>query len=104
MAVFTVDDGAVTGREDRPSPDPEHLDPAHHRIMMDLVKDCDVVIASHMGPPMLTSLTRAGMRVLGAPSEDVERSLGAYLGSLGGGPALEELQLESSHEHDHHAH
>ncbi len=103
MAVFSIEDGRVTGREDRANPDPEHLDRAHHKIMMDLVKDCEVVIASHMGPPMVTSLTRVGKRVLGAPSESVERTLQAYLRSLSGGPALEELTAEATGEgHEHH--
>jgi len=50
----------ITGPEDRPNPDPEHLDPAHHRVMLDLVRGCDVVIAGHIGSPMIVSLRRLG--------------------------------------------
>ena len=96
MTIFAVDNGTVIGREDRPNPDPEHLDPAHHRVMLDLVRGCDVVIAGHIGSPMIgspmiVSLRRLGVRVLGAPSEGVEESLESYCRSQQGGPALEAL-------------
>src|SRR6266571_4012444 len=79
MAVFGVDNGEVSSREDRINPDPDHLDPAHHRVMLHLVRGCDVVVASHIGPPMVMSLTQRGVRVLGAPHESVEANLQAYL-------------------------
>jgi predicted Fe-Mo cluster-binding NifX family protein len=91
MAVFSVEDNHMTGREDRLNPDPDHLDPAHHRIMLDLVRGCHVVIAAHIGPPMITSLVQRGVQVLGAPTESVEGAIGAYLRSLLGGPELEVL-------------
>ena len=107
MAVFGVQDGQVISREDRVNPDPEHLDPAHHRVMLDLVRGCQVVIAAHMGPPMLASLTHLGIQVLGAPTESVEGALGAYVRSLsGGGAPLEVLTFTEdevrSHHHEHH--
>jgi predicted Fe-Mo cluster-binding NifX family protein len=91
MAVFGIDGDQVSSREDRDNPDPEHLDPAHHRVMLDLVRGCDVVIAAHIGPAMVTTLTRRGVRVLVAPYESVEFTIQAYLRSLNGGPALEQL-------------
>jgi len=96
IAVFRVDSGAVLSREDRINPDPDHLDPAHHGVMLDLVRGCNVVIASHIGPPMVTSLTHRGVRVLGAPHERVEATLQAYLRSLSGRPPLEDFTLASS--------
>jgi predicted Fe-Mo cluster-binding NifX family protein len=55
------------------------VDPAHHRLMLDLVRGCDVVIASHIGPPMFMSLRHRGTEVLGAPSEArKKRALAAY--------------------------
>lgn len=107
MAVFTVDGGQVVGREDRRNPDPDHQDPAHHKVMMNLVAGCDVVIATHMGPPMVASLVKVGTEVLVAPSEDVEQSLQAYLRSQQGGPRLIPLTVEAAgaaHSHDHHHH
>jgi predicted Fe-Mo cluster-binding NifX family protein len=77
MAVFTIEHGRIVDREDRVNPDPEHLDPVHHRIMLDLVRGCDMVIAAHIGPPMTASLARLGLQVLGAPSESVQRTLDA---------------------------
>jgi predicted Fe-Mo cluster-binding NifX family protein len=91
MAVFGIDGDQVSSRDDRINPDPEHLDPAHHRVMLDLVRGCEVVIAAHVGPAMVTSLTRRGVRVLGAPYESVESTIQAYLRSLNGSPALERL-------------
>jgi predicted Fe-Mo cluster-binding NifX family protein len=91
MAIFSVEDGQVIGREDRLNPDPEHLDPAHHRVMLDLVRGCQVVVAAHIGPPMIASLAQRAVRVLGAPTESVDGSIAAYLHSLQGGAALEVL-------------
>lgn len=107
MSVLSVDNGQVVGREDRRNPDPDHMDPAHHKIMMNLVQGADVVIATHMGPPMVASLNRVGAKVLVAPSEDVDQTLQAYLSSLQGGPSLSEMTVEAaeaahSHGHDHH--
>lgn len=109
MAVFTVDGGHVVSREDRINPDPDHLDPAHHKVMMNLVKGCDVVVTTHMGPPMVATLGKVGTKVLVAPSEDVEQALQAYLRSRQGGPALAPLTVEAAeathgHDHDHHHH
>ena len=112
MAVFTIDEGRVAGREDRVNPDPEHLDKAHHKIMMNLVQGCDVVIATHMGPPMVQSLNRVGTTVLVAPSSLVEESLQAYVQFVNGGTALAPLTVEAAeathgghgHDHDHHDH
>jgi predicted Fe-Mo cluster-binding NifX family protein len=102
MAVFGIQDGQVRGREDRLNPDPEHLDPAHHRVMLDLVRGCQVVIAAHIGPPMVTSLLHLGMEVLGAPTKSVDGALQAYLRSLRGGPPLEVLTSSPSDEHRQH--
>ena len=106
MAVFGVQDGQVISREDRVNPDPDHLDPAHHRVMLDLVRGCQVVIAAHIGPPMVASLTHLGIQVLGAPTESVEGALGAYVRSLSGGAPLEVLTVNPdearSHQHEHH--
>lgn len=112
MAIFTIDGGQVVSRESRLNPDPEHMDPAHHKIMMNLAQGADVVIATHMGPPMVTTLNRVGAKVLIAPSEDVEAALQAYLRSTQGGPALAEMTVQSAeaahaghdHDHDHHHH
>jgi predicted Fe-Mo cluster-binding NifX family protein len=105
MAVLAIKDGQVMSREDRVNPDPDHLDPAHHRVMMDLVQGCQVVIAAHIGPPMVASLTHLGVQVLGSPTESVEGAIEAYLRSLRGGPALEVLpsvaaDADHGHEHD----
>ena len=91
MAIFTVGNATAIAREDRPTPDPEHLDPAHHQVMLNLVRGCDVVIAGHIGSPMIASLRRLGVRVLGAPCEALEDSLKSYCRSQRGGPALETL-------------
>ncbi len=103
MVVLNVENGTVMAREERPSLDPEHLSPAHHKLMMDLVRDCDVVVAGHMGPPMVRSLTQVGKRVLHAPSDDLETSIRAYLASEQGGPSLPLLTVEEAQAgHDHH--
>jgi predicted Fe-Mo cluster-binding NifX family protein len=103
MAVFAVEHATIVARENRTNPDPEHLDPAHHRVMLDLVRGCDVVIASHIGAPMITSLTTRGVRVLGAPSDSVDLSLQAYLQSLTGGTPLEVLAAApNGHTPDRH--
>jgi predicted Fe-Mo cluster-binding NifX family protein len=106
MAVFGVQNGQVVSREDRANPDPEHLDPAHHRVMLDLVHGCQIVVAAHIGPPMVASLTHLGIQVLGAPAESVEGALGAYLRSQTGGPPLEALTFDPAeartHHHEHH--
>src|SRR5579859_164747 len=104
MAVFGVQEAKVISREDRVNPDPDHLDPAHHRVMMDLVQGCQVVIAAHIGPPMLASLTHEGVQVLGSPTESVEGAIEAYLRSQRGGPALEVLTYvaaDADHRHEH---
>lgn len=108
-AVFEVEDGRVLNREDRANPDPAHENPAHHKLVLDTVRDCQVVIASHMGPPMVRSLQHIGARVLLAPSEDVTTALGTFLRS--GGGALSDFPLDAAapppghvphddHEHD----
>jgi predicted Fe-Mo cluster-binding NifX family protein len=99
MAVFGIQDGQVSSRVDRLNPDPEHLDPAHHGVMLDLVRGCQVVITAHIGPPMVTSLVHQGMQVLGAPTESIDGALQAYLRSLRGGPTLEALTSRPSDEH-----
>jgi len=104
MAVFGVQEAKVINREDRVNPDPDHLDPAHHRVMMDLVQGCQVVIATYIGPPMVASLTHLGMQVLGSPTEAVEGAIEAYLRSLRGGAALEVLTsvaADADHGHEH---
>jgi len=104
MAVFGIQDGLVVSREDRVNPDPDHLDPAHHRVMMDLVQGCQVVVAAHIGPPMVASLTHLGVQVLGSPTESVEGAIAAYLRSLRGGPAFEVLTSVAAgadHGHEH---
>lgn len=109
IAVFDVQDGRVVGREDRVNPDPEHRDPAHHAIMLGLVRDCATVIAARMGPPMVRSLGRAGTRVLRAPSDRLEEALEAYLGSERGGPTLPAFSVDEAapppgHEPHGHGH
>jgi predicted Fe-Mo cluster-binding NifX family protein len=94
IAVFGIHGSEAVSRQDRLNPDPEHLDPAHHRVMLDLVRDCEVVLTAHIGPPMVASLTRLGIKVMGAPTESVEGALGAYLRSLTGGPPLEVLTFD----------
>jgi predicted Fe-Mo cluster-binding NifX family protein len=104
MAVLGVQEAKVISREDRLNPDPDHLDPAHHRVMLDLVQGCQVVIAAHIGPPMVVSLTHLGVQVLGSPTESVEGAIEAYLRSLRGGPALEVLTsaaADADHGHEH---
>ncbi len=97
MAIFGIQNGQVVSREDRLNPDPEHLDPAHHRVMLDLVRGCQVVIAAHIGPPMVASLKRLAIQVLGAPTESVEGAIGAYLRSqTGGGPPCGDLPQRSA--------
>jgi predicted Fe-Mo cluster-binding NifX family protein len=105
FAVIDVQDGTILRREDRLNPDPQHTHPAHHKLVLDLVRDCDVVLASHMGPPMVRSLKQLGKRVLFAPNEDLTLSLGAYMEAPEGG--LNEYTVEQAapppgHEpHDH---
>jgi len=104
MAVFGVQEAKVISREDRINPDPDNLDPAHHRVMMDLVQGCQVVIAAHIGPPMIASLTHQGVQVLGSPTESVEGAIEAYLRSQRGGQALEVLTsiaADADHGHEH---
>src|ERR1051326_5963413 len=79
MAVVGIQQAKVISREDRVNPVPDHLDPAHHRVMMDLVQGCQVVIAAHIGPPMVASLTHLGVQVLGWPTESVEGAIEASL-------------------------
>jgi predicted Fe-Mo cluster-binding NifX family protein len=72
--------------------------------MLDLVRGCEVVIAAHIGAPMVASLTQLGVRVLGTPTESVGGAIQAYLRSLQGGPALEVLRAgvaEEPHQHEH---
>ena len=102
VAVFGIQNGQVVSREERVNPDPEHLDPAHHRVMLDLVRGCQVVIAAHIGPPMVASLTHLGIDVLGAPTESVEGPVAAYLRSQSGGPPLEALMFDPAEAQSHH--
>lgn len=88
MVVAEVEDGQVVRREERPSPDPEHVSPRHHHLMLDLVQDCGVVIASHMGAAMATSLRHAGKQVLLAPGPSAEVCLAAYTAAQRGGKSL----------------
>ena len=62
--------------------------------MLDVVRGCQVVIAVHIGPPMIASLTHLGVEVLGAPTESVDAALRAYQRSLAGGPPLEVLRVD----------
>ena len=94
--------GKVVSREDRPNPDPGHVDPSHHRVMLDVVRGGQVVIAVHIGPPMIASLTHLGVEVLGAPTESVDAALRAYQRSLAGGPPLEVLRVDPGTMHTHH--
>ena len=94
--------GKVVSREDRPNPDPGHVDPSHHRVMLDVVRGGQVVIAVHIDPPMIASLTHLGVEVLGAPTESVDAALRAYQRSLAGGPPLEVLRVDPGTMHTHH--
>ena len=85
-----------------PNPDPGHVDPSHHRVMLDVVRGCQVVSAVHIGPPMIASLTHLGVEVLGAPTESVDAALRAYQRSLAGGPPLEVLRVDPGTMHTHH--
>ena len=90
MLVADVASGRIVRREERLSPDPEHTDPRHHQLMVDLARDCDVVIARHMGPNMATSLRHLAIRVLLAPSLDAAECLDAFArGEAGGEPLLD---------------
>jgi predicted Fe-Mo cluster-binding NifX family protein len=78
-AVYDVTDGQVVAEQRRANPDPEHAATNHHKLVLDQVRDCQVVIAQHMGPPMVRSLEQLGILVLRAPSVDAGQSVQAYL-------------------------
>jgi hypothetical protein len=73
--------------------------------VLDLVRDCDVVLASRMEPPIVRSLKQLCKRVLPAQTEDLESSMGAYMAAPEDG--LNEYTIEQAapppgHEqHDH---
>ncbi|MBI4492527.1 MAG: hypothetical protein HY690_07015 [Chloroflexi bacterium] len=78
-AIYEVEAGRVAHRQERANPDPDHQAPNHHKLVLDQVRDCQVVIAEHMGPPMVRSLQHLGIRVLRAPSLSLAESVQAYL-------------------------
>lgn len=109
-AIYDVEDGQVVSQQERISPDPEHRAPNHHKLVLDQVRDCQVVIAEHMGPPMVRSLEHLGIRVLRAPSSDVAQSLQAYLerpdslnnfSAAEGAPPLGHESHDHEHDDDH---
>jgi predicted Fe-Mo cluster-binding NifX family protein len=104
MAVFGVQNARIISREDRENPDPDHLDPAHHRVMLDLVQGCQVVITAHVGSPMVASLNHLGVQVLGSPTESVDQAIEAYLRSLRGGPPLELMTSDRADTRQAHEH
>jgi predicted Fe-Mo cluster-binding NifX family protein len=104
MAVVAIQDAQVISREDRVNPDPDHLDPAHHRVMLNLVRGCQVVITAHIGPPMVASLRHQSVQVLASPSESVDGAIEAYLRSLRGGPPLEVMTSDVADARQAHEH
>ena len=105
-AIYEVDGGKVLREEHRANPDPEHVASNHHKLVLDQVRDCQVVIAQQMGPPMVRSLEQLGIRVLRAPSSDGQQSLAAYLSDPDGLARFTADQAaqprgRESHEHQH---
>jgi predicted Fe-Mo cluster-binding NifX family protein len=103
-AIYDVEGGNLVGEEQRSNPDPEHAASNHHKLVLDQVRDCEVVIAQQMRPPMVRSLEHLGIRVLRAPSADGRQTLAAYLRDPEGLPpfTVEQAAPPPGHEpHDH---
>jgi len=92
--VFTVEDGKVTGQETRPKAnhsqfagdhhhgDSHGLDPQsqhRHGAMMDVIPDCQVLLARGMGQGAYVSLKSRGIQPVLTDNQNIQEAVDAYL-------------------------
>jgi predicted Fe-Mo cluster-binding NifX family protein len=85
--IYTVEDGKVITHEERLKPVHEHgKQESHehhggqiHNDMVQVILDCQVVIARGMGTPAFESVQRAGLQPILTELDTIEEALRAYL-------------------------
>ncbi len=86
--VLTIEEGAVTVREQRAKPahnrhtGGEHQHPggdSHAAHMADMIADCQVVLARGMGEPAYLALCAAGLEPLLVQEQTIDAAVQAYL-------------------------
>jgi predicted Fe-Mo cluster-binding NifX family protein len=105
-AVVTIEKGAITARELRPKFSPHSESGEHnaeeldhnqrHQLMVDSIKDCQIVIAGGMGMGAQMHFQRAGLSVLMTELTSIDEACQAYInGELKHIPE----RLHQSHRH-----
>ena len=95
--VFTIEDSQVVNREKRPKANHSHFsghhergahgeqhgtDPAseqRHSLMMEPIRDCQVVLVRGMGMGAFNKLTASGIRPVITDVSDMEAAVASYL-------------------------
>jgi len=95
--VFTIKDDQIIAKETRPKAGHSHFakehlvhqqeqghgtDPAsqhRHNIMIEPIRDCDIVIAGGMGLGAYQGLTANGIRPIVTDKSDIKEALNSYL-------------------------
>ncbi len=87
FVIFEVEGREVKKKEYRPNTVTGHVmglkDSSHrfdrHALIIELLKDCDVVISHGMGMRIREDLARAGIKVIITDETDVDKALALYL-------------------------
>ena len=104
--IYTVEDGKVVGQETRPKPGHKHSegeqhdhhgechdDPSHsesrHANMMDVIMDCDVLLARGMGKGAYEGLKIRSIQPVITDIREVQAAVEAYLS----GNLIDHLEL-----------
>ena len=88
--IYTIEDGKVTAQEEREKPvhdqgkHGEHEEHEHggghfHNDMVQMITDCQVVVARGMGKPALESVEALGLQPILTELTAIEEALQAYL-------------------------
>jgi predicted Fe-Mo cluster-binding NifX family protein len=84
--IYIIEDGQVTGKEERTKPvhdhgkqeGHEHHGGHFHNDMVEVIHDCQVVVARGMGKPALESVEQAGLQPILTELHNIEEALQAY--------------------------
>ncbi|MCB2224780.1 MAG: iron-molybdenum cofactor biosynthesis protein [Actinobacteria bacterium] len=106
FVVLTVEDGAVTGREERPSPRANGGGRGEHGHadcfeVAGVIGDCEALVAGGMGRGAYGRFTEAGIETILTDERSVEEAAARY--AAGDLPHVERLlhRGRGGHDHDH---
>lgn len=84
--IYIIEDGQIVGKEERSKPvhdhgkreGHDHHEGHFHNDMVEVIHDCQVVVARGMGRPALESVERAGLQPILTELHEIEEALQAY--------------------------